>query len=125
MACRSAHLASSHFPPKLPVDQSLLQTRLPHAADSSCKSRASWVTLLFCRTSYQAESKQVQAAAAALKDAFDTELADIRSELEAELAAVKSSAAKSAAKAKAERQNAHTLDRERNQAELKEVLAER
>ena len=80
---------------------------------------------LHCRTAYQAESPQVQAAAAALKQTFDSEVADIRSGLEAELAAAKSAAAKSAAKAKAERQNAHKAERERAQADVKEIVEER
>ena len=66
----------------------------------------------------------MQAAAAALKETFEAEAADMIADLTAELAAAKSSEAKSAARAKAERQNAHTIGRERAQSELKEVLAD-
>ena len=81
--------------------------------------------LLQCRRTYEAESASVQALAAALKDSFEAETADTISELKAELAAARSSEAKTAARAKAERQNAHTIGRERAQSELKEVLADR
>ena len=83
------------------------------------------VLLLHCRRTYEAESKPVQTAAAALKQTFEAEVADMVSDLRAELAAAKTSVAKSAAKAKAERQNAHKTGRERAQAELKEVLEDR
>ena len=65
------------------------------------------VLLLRSRRLYEANTKQVQAAAAALKHT-----------LEAELAVVK-------AKAKAERQNADKTARERSQAEIKEIVQDR
>lgn len=74
------------------------------------------------RKTYEAKSKSVQAAAAALKHAVEAEGAKTISDLKAELAAAKAALAKAAAKAKAERQNAHTIGRERAQTELKEVL---
>lgn len=79
---------------------------------------------LLCRRTYEAQSTSVQAIAAAFKGIIEAEVADMISDLKAELAAAKTSEAKCAARAKAERQNAHTTGRERAQSELKEVLAD-